>query len=46
MLELPQMARGIGLGVWSTIAAFHDVATNGRSTSAGTGSQSRASSLS
>jgi CubicO group peptidase (beta-lactamase class C family) len=31
MVELPQMARGIGLGVWSTIASFHEVAS-GRST--------------
>jgi CubicO group peptidase (beta-lactamase class C family) len=27
MLELPQMARGIGLGVWSAIASFHGLAT-------------------
>lgn len=27
MAELPQMARGIGLGVWSTIERFHSVAT-------------------
>jgi hypothetical protein len=27
MVELPQMARGIGLGVWSAIANFHSVAT-------------------
>ena len=27
MVELHQMADGIGLGVWSAIAAFHDVAT-------------------
>ena len=27
MLELHQMARGIGLGVWSAIAAFHGLAT-------------------
>jgi CubicO group peptidase (beta-lactamase class C family) len=27
MVELPQMARGIGLGVWSAIATFHNVAT-------------------
>ena len=27
MLELHQMARGIGLGVWSAIASFHDLAT-------------------
>ena len=27
MLELHQMARGIGLGVWSAIASFHEVAT-------------------
>jgi CubicO group peptidase (beta-lactamase class C family) len=28
MLELSQMARGIGLGVWSTIASFHAIATS------------------
>jgi CubicO group peptidase (beta-lactamase class C family) len=27
MVELHQMARGIGLGVWSAIASFHQVAT-------------------
>ena len=27
MVELPQMARGIGLGVWSTIASFHEAAS-------------------
>jgi len=27
MLELHQMARGIGLGVWSAIARFHELAT-------------------
>jgi CubicO group peptidase (beta-lactamase class C family) len=27
MVEMPQMARGIGLGVWSTIGDFHEVAT-------------------
>ncbi len=27
MVELPQMARGIGLGVWSTITTFHEIAT-------------------
>jgi CubicO group peptidase (beta-lactamase class C family) len=27
MLELPQMARGIGLAVWSAIASFHAIAT-------------------
>ena len=27
MLELHQMARGIGLGVWSAIAGFHELAT-------------------
>jgi len=26
MVELPQMARGIGLGVWSTILSFHEAA--------------------
>jgi CubicO group peptidase (beta-lactamase class C family) len=29
MLELRQMARGIGLGVWSAIADFHSLATRG-----------------
>jgi len=29
MLELPQLARGIGLGVWSAIASFHAIATQG-----------------
>jgi hypothetical protein len=28
MLELHQMARGIGLGVWSAIASFHGAATS------------------
>jgi CubicO group peptidase (beta-lactamase class C family) len=28
MLELHQMARGIGLGVWSAIASFHQLATS------------------
>jgi hypothetical protein len=28
MLELPQMARGIGLGAWSAIAEFHAIATS------------------
>jgi CubicO group peptidase (beta-lactamase class C family) len=28
MLELHQMARGIGLGVWSAIASFHQIATS------------------
>ena len=28
MLELSQMARGIGLDVWSTIASFHAIATS------------------
>ena len=28
MLELSQMARGIGLGVWSAIASFHEIATS------------------
>ena len=28
MLELNQMARGIGLGVWSAIASFHGIATS------------------
>ena len=27
MLELHQMARGVGLGVWSAIASFHELAT-------------------
>jgi CubicO group peptidase (beta-lactamase class C family) len=27
MVELHQMARGIGIGVWSAIATFHDIAT-------------------
>lgn len=27
MVDLPQMARGVGLGVWSTIADFHSLAT-------------------
>ena len=27
MVELHQMARGIGLGVWSAIASFHEIAT-------------------
>ncbi|HEX9109633.1 MAG TPA: serine hydrolase domain-containing protein, partial [Longimicrobiales bacterium] len=27
MVDLPQMARGIGLGVWAAITAFHEVAT-------------------
>jgi CubicO group peptidase (beta-lactamase class C family) len=27
MVELHQMAQGIGLGVWSAIAAFHEIAT-------------------
>lgn len=27
MVDLPQMANGIGLGVWGAIAAFHGVAT-------------------
>jgi hydrogenase/urease accessory protein HupE len=26
MVELQQMARGIGLGVWSAIATFHEMA--------------------
>jgi CubicO group peptidase (beta-lactamase class C family) len=30
MAELPQMARGIGLGVWSAIADFHQTATTAR----------------
>jgi len=29
MVELHQMARGIGLGVWSAITSFHEVATGG-----------------
>ena len=28
MVELHQMAEGIGLGVWSAIAAFHETATS------------------
>jgi CubicO group peptidase (beta-lactamase class C family) len=28
MVELPQMARGIGLGAWSAIASFHAIATS------------------
>jgi CubicO group peptidase (beta-lactamase class C family) len=28
MVEMPQMARGIGLGGWSTIATFHEIATS------------------
>jgi CubicO group peptidase (beta-lactamase class C family) len=28
MVELPQMARGIGLGAWSAIASFHAMATS------------------
>ena len=28
MLELSQMAQGIGLGVWSAIAGFHAIATS------------------
>jgi hypothetical protein len=28
MVEMHQMARGIGLGVWSTIASFHEMATS------------------
>jgi CubicO group peptidase (beta-lactamase class C family) len=28
MVELPQMAQGIGLGVWSAIASFHAAATS------------------
>lgn len=28
MVELQQMARGIGLGVWSAIASFHAIATS------------------
>jgi CubicO group peptidase (beta-lactamase class C family) len=28
MLELHQMARGIGLGVWSAISSFHGIATS------------------
>ena len=27
MAELPQMTRGVGLGVWSAIEQFHSVAT-------------------
>jgi hypothetical protein len=27
-LELPQMARGIGLDVWGAIASFHAIATS------------------
>ena len=27
MVELSQMARGIGLGVWAAIANFHAIAT-------------------
>jgi hypothetical protein len=27
MVEMSQMARGIGLGVWSTIGSFHEVAS-------------------
>jgi len=27
MVELHQMAQGIGLGVWSTIATFHQTAS-------------------
>jgi CubicO group peptidase (beta-lactamase class C family) len=27
MVELPQMVRGLGLGVWSAITAFHDAAS-------------------
>ena len=27
MADLPQMARGVGLGVWSAISSFHSVAT-------------------
>jgi CubicO group peptidase (beta-lactamase class C family) len=27
MVELPQLARGIGLGVWSAIGTFHSIAT-------------------
>jgi len=27
MVELRQMARGIGLGVWSAIATFHQIAS-------------------
>ena len=30
MAELPQMARGIGLGVWTAIANFHSAATTGQ----------------
>jgi hypothetical protein len=28
MLELSQLARGIGLGAWSAIASFHAIATS------------------
>jgi hypothetical protein len=28
MLELSQMAQGIGLGVWSAIGSFHAIATS------------------
>jgi len=28
MVELAQMARGIGLGVWETISRFHEIATS------------------
>ena len=27
MADLPQMARGVGLGAWSAIGSFHSVAT-------------------
>jgi len=27
MVEMHQMARGIGLGVWSAIGNFHQIAT-------------------
>ena len=27
MVEMPQMAQGIGLGVWSAIAKFHELAS-------------------
>jgi hypothetical protein len=30
MPELSQMARGIGLGVWSAIANFHAIATSAK----------------
>ena len=30
MVELHQMASGIGLGVWSAIARFHELATSYR----------------